>query len=128
MPSLRAIALVAVILAAAPAEAKPVQKFSIAALKAAQAKGEPVLVDAFAPWCPVCRAQAPTIDALATDPAYARLRILRLDYDAQTAEKKALGITKQSTLIVYRGSKEVGRSVGITSAEQIKTFAGTALR
>lgn len=124
----RFLPFAALALVAAPLQAQPVRPFSLAALKAAQAAGKPVLVDAFAPWCPTCRAQAPTIDKLATDPAYKDLQILRLDYDNQTAEKKVLGITKQSTLIAYKGNKEVGRVLGITDPGQIRTFAASALR
>jgi thioredoxin 1 len=112
---------------AAPLLAQPIQPFSTAALKAAQDAGKPVLVDAYASWCPTCRKQAPTIDAMAKDPAFDKLLILRLDYDNQTAEKRALGITTQSTLIAFRGSKETGRSVGITDPEQIKVLAKSAL-
>ena len=114
--------------AAVPAMAQPIKPFSMAALKAAQAKGEPVLVDAFAPWCPTCRAQAPTLDAIAASPAFSKLIILRLDYDHQVAEKKALGINQQSTLIAYKGSREVGRTLGVTQPDQIKAFAATPLK
>ena len=128
MHTLRMLSLAAIGLAfTTVAFAQPIQPFSIAALKAAQAAGEPVLVDAYASWCPTCRKQAPTIDAMAKDPAFAKLVILRLDYDNQTAEKSALGITTQSTLIAYRGEKEVGRTVGITDPEQIKSLAQSAL-
>ena len=112
---------------AAPLMAQPIQPFTTAALKAAQTAGRSILVDAYASWCPTCRKQAPTIDAMANDPAFAKLLILRLDYDNQTAEKRALGITTQSTLIAFDGSKETGRSVGITDPEQIKALAKSAL-
>ncbi|OQW74810.1 MAG: hypothetical protein BVN33_07570 [Proteobacteria bacterium ST_bin13] len=128
MSLVRFLPIAALAVIAAPLQAQPVQPFSLGALKAAQAAGKPVLVDAFAPWCPTCRAQAPTIDKLATDPAYKNLTILRLDYDNQTAEKKVLGITKQSTLIAYKGNKEVGRIVGITDPAQLRNFAATPLR
>ena len=129
MSLLRAVApTVALALIAAPAVAQPVRPFSVAAFKAAQARGEPILVDAFAPWCPTCRAQAPTIDGLAADPALAKLVVLRLDYDHQTAEKKLLDITHQSTLIAYKGSQETGRSVGITDSGQIRALAASTLR
>lgn len=111
----------------APLMAQPIQPFTTAALKAAQAKGTPVLVDAYASWCPTCRKQAPTIDAMANDPAFSKLLILRLDYDNQSDEKRALGITTQSTLIVFDGNKEAGRSVGVTDPAQIKALAQSAL-
>ncbi|MGY2732728.1 thioredoxin family protein [Sphingomonas sp. UYP23] len=122
------VAFAALSLFAAPVQAQPVRPFSLATLKTAQAAGKPVLIDAFAPWCPTCRAQAPTIDGLATDPAYRDLLILRLDYDHQTTEKKVLGISKQSTLIAFKGGKETGRTLGITDPGQIRAFAATALR
>lgn len=111
----------------APLMAQPIQPFSMATLKAAQASGKSVLVDAYASWCPTCRKQAPTIDALSHDPAFSKLMILRLDYDNQTAEKRALGIATQSTLIAFHGEKETGRSVGQTDPAQIRTLAQTAL-
>lgn len=128
MSSSRLLPVAALALAAAPLHAQPVRPFSLATLKAAQAAGKPVLIDAFAPWCPTCRAQAPTIDGLATDPTYRNLLILRLDYDHQTTEKKLLGITKQSTLIAFKGGKETGRALGITDPGQIKALAASALR
>ncbi|WP_225737122.1 thioredoxin family protein [Dyella acidiphila] len=111
----------------APLMAQPIQPFSMAALKAAQTAGKPILVDAYASWCPTCRKQAPTIDAMAKDPAFDKLLILRLDYDNQTAEKQALGIVQQSTLIVFRGNKETGREIGLVEPDQIRTLAKSAL-
>ncbi|HET7330876.1 thioredoxin family protein [Dyella sp.] len=112
---------------AAPAIAQPIQPFSTAALKAAQAKGQSVLVDAYASWCPICRKQEPIINALSKDRAFDKLLILRLDYDNQNAEKRELGIVQQSTLIAFDGGKETGRMVGVTDAEQIKALAKSAL-
>jgi thiol:disulfide interchange protein len=112
---------------AASAVAQPIQPFSTAALKTAQAKGQSVLVDAYASWCPTCRKQEPIIKALSKDRAFDKLLILRLDYDNQNAEKRELGIVQQSTLIAFDGGKETGRLVGVTDAEQIKALAKSAL-
>lgn len=121
------LALVSIVTANS-VNAQPEQPFSLAALKVAQNKGQAVLVDAYAPWCPICRAQAPTIAALTNDAAYKELQVLRLDYDHQDAEKKALGIRMQSTLIAYRGGKEVGRLVGVTDPGQIRKLAASTLK
>lgn len=128
MSFVRFIPFAAALLVAVPAMAQPVKPFTQAALRTAQARGQSVLVDVFAPWCPTCRAQAPTIDAIATDPAFAKLMILRLDYDHQSAEKKALGVNKQATLIAYHGARETGRVLGVTDPAQLKALAASALR
>ena len=121
------LAATAVAAVAAPASAAAIQPCSEAAFHAAQAKGESILVDAQADWCPICHLQAPTLKKLSNDPAYSKLVILRLNYDTQVAEKQALGIRMQSTLIAFKGGKETGRSVGVTSASQITALAQTAL-
>lgn len=129
MSSLRQLAalLLLSLVFAAPAIAQPIQPFSMAALKAAQAKGQAVLVDAYASWCPTCRKQEPIINALSKNPAFDKLLILRLDYDNQNAEKRELDIVQQSTLIAFDGGKETGRLVGVTDADQIKKLAQSAL-
>ena len=122
--TLAALALSAMAVAA---NATAIQPFSTAAFKAAQAHGQPVLVDAHADWCPTCRAQAPTISSISKDPAFARLVILKLDYDHQDQEKRTLGIRHQSTLIAFTGSRETARATGITDPGAIRTLAASAL-
>lgn len=122
------VAAPAMLFAAAPAIAGEVQPFTLAAFHAAQAAGRPVLVDAHAGWCPICQRQKPTINAMATDPAFAKLVIFKLNYDKQRAEKQVLGIRQQSTLIAYAGMAETGRSTGVTNPDKIRALAATALR
>ncbi len=117
-----------VVIFAVPAFGGPIHAFTSQAFRAAQAKGQPILIDAHADWCPVCRAQAPTLDAISTDPKFRRLVILKLDYDHQTQEKRDLGIRQQSTLIAFSGARESARATGITDPNAIRTLAATALR
>jgi thiol:disulfide interchange protein len=124
-----ALALSAIALAAGhAAHAGPVRPYSQAALQSAQKAGQSILVDVHADWCPTCRAQDPSVAAIARDPAFARLTIFKLDFDSQKAERLALGVQKQSTLIVYRGASERGRSTGVIAPGQIKALAAQALR
>jgi thiol-disulfide isomerase/thioredoxin len=123
-----ALAALAFSAMAVAANAAPIQPFSLGALKTAQAHGQPVLVDAHADWCPTCRAQAPTISAISKDPAFARLVILKLDYDQQVQEKRALGIQHQSTLVAFAGARETARATGITDPAAIRSLAASALR
>jgi thiol:disulfide interchange protein len=106
----------------APAFAAEFQPYSKAALTAAQAQGRPVLVDVKAWWCPVCASQSRTIKETTAAPAYNKLLVLSIDYDKQKDDWKALGVYKQSTLIGYRGAKELGRVIYKTDKAAINAL------
>jgi len=104
---------------ATPAAAAERQPYTPAALAAAQAKGRPILVEVKAWWCLVCASQGRTIKATTAAPQYNNLLILSINYDTQKEYWKALGATKQSTLIGYKGANEVGRVVYMTDKAAI---------
>ena len=106
----------------------PVPAFSAAAFQAAQARGEPILVHIHADWCPTCRAQAPSVHALTTEPTFRGLHVFRIDFDRQENERLALGVRQQSTLIVWRRGREIARSTGVTDPAAIRAMAAEALR
>lgn len=125
--AIAALGAVAAFAIVAPAQAAEFRPYTAAALQAARADGRPVLVHVHADWCPVCRAQAPLIRSLSTGAAYDQLLVLTLDFDHQKAERKALGVNKQSTLIAYAGGREVGRSIGQTSPDDIRAMLSETL-
>jgi thioredoxin 1 len=98
------------------------QSFDQARFDAARASGAPVLVFVAADWCPTCRVQSPIIAQIGSEPAFSELQIFRLDFDAQKAQRRALRASRQSTIIVFKGGIEVGRSVGATKSEQIRAL------
>lgn len=93
--------------------------FTQAAFEAAQKAGKPILIDTFAVWCDVCARQKPIIDKLLQDPKYKDLVTFRVDFDTQKDVMRAFNARVQSTLIAFRGAKEVGRSVGETQPEWV---------
>ena len=101
--------------------------FTAEAFAAAQKGGAPVLVAIHASWCPTCRAQAPIIDKLSADPKFKNLVVLRLDFDEQKDLVRKFGAQTQSTLIVFKGATEVGRSVGDTNPQSIEALLGKAI-
>ncbi len=123
-----AAALLAFSVGAGTASAYEEQPFSTSAFQAAQAAGKPILVDAYASWCPVCRAQQTVFGTLKQNPKYDALTVFKIDYDNQKDELKALNVQRQSTLIAFKGDKETGRSVGDTDAASIETLIGSALK
>ena len=128
MTSLRHFTALGLATISSPALAGPVQPFSNSALHAAQTAGKSVLVDVHADWCPTCRRQDPIVSEIARDPAFAKLVILKLDFDTQVAEEHALGVNRQSTLIAFHGTRETQRATGVTGRDQIRALAASALR
>lgn len=118
----------AVLVVAQPAMAVERKPFTAAALKAAQAQGRSVLVDVAAWWCPVCLSQEAKIKRITADPRFDKLLILRLDYDKQKNEWRALGANKQATLIGYRGRQEVGRIAFQTNEALIADLLGKTVQ
>ncbi len=99
--------------------------FTNAAFAAAQKAGKPILIDVWASWCPTCKAQQPGIVAAQNLPANKGLVVMRINYDTQKAEMKPLNITRQSTLIAFKGSRETGRSIAATDPAKIAALVAT---
>lgn len=93
--------------------------FTPAAFEAAQKAGRPVLVEVSAPWCPVCKTQKPILSELTADPKFKNLAVFEVDFDSQKDALRALNVQKQSTLITFKGNREVGRSTGETNKASI---------
>ena len=113
--------------AADDASANAPQPFTQAAFDAARTAGKPVFVDTYATWCDICARQMPIIDKLLGEPKYKDLVTFRVNFDKQKDVMRELNARVQSTLIVYRGGKEVGRSVGETQPEWIDDLMAKAM-
>jgi thioredoxin 1 len=88
--------------------------FDQAQFDAARAAGKPVAVVFHADWCPTCRAQAPVLKQLTESPAFKSLTLYIANFDTEKSLKRSLGVTQQSTVVVFKGGKEVARSTGDT--------------
>jgi thioredoxin-like negative regulator of GroEL len=123
-----AVAAIVALMVTAPTRAADFRDFDSNAFAAAQASGEPVLVDVHAWWCPVCASQNHTIKTLTRSPHYDKLVVFRLDYDKQKDDWKRMGVTTQGTLIAYRGQTETGRLAYQTNATKIEVVLDSAVR
>ena len=123
-----AVALLAAPLSAANAanfaEETP---FSQGAFDAAQKADAPILVHITASWCTTCAAQKPIIDKLMSDPRFKGLRTFNIDFDSQKKLVQHFGARMQSTLIVFKGNKEAGRSSGETDPKAIGALLEKAI-
>ena len=126
-PLFLAIIVSAGLLGTLPASAAEWKEFDAAAFAEAQKDGKPILVDIFAAWCPVCRAQNPILVQVTREPKFDGLVVFKIDFDDQKDAVRAVKATSQSTLIVYQGETEKGRSVGDTNASSIEALLDQAL-
>jgi len=76
--------------------------------KAVQDEGKLSLVFFHAPWCPVCRAQEPKLLARLNGD-FKHVVPFKVDYDSNMELRKMMNVARQSTLILYKGSKEIAR-------------------
>jgi thioredoxin 1 len=106
------------------AEEKP---FTRQAFEAAQSKGQPILIEIHASWCPTCQAQKPILGKLFADPKFKNLAVFRVDFDSQKDEVRSFKARVQSTLISFKGKEETARSVGDTNPDSIADLLALAL-
>jgi thioredoxin 2 len=79
---------------------------------------KPVLVDAWATWCPPCRMLAPTIDALAGESA-GRWIIAKLDTDQNPQTASRFNISSIPTLLIFKRGQLVDKLVGVQPKQAI---------
>ena len=101
--------------------------FDQTAFEAAQAAGKPILIEVTAPWCPTCKAQAPILARLKRDPKFKELVSFEIDFDSQKDLLKKFNVQMQSTLIVFKGKREAGRSTGDTNAASIEALLAKSI-
>ena len=76
------------------------------------------VVDFWAPWCPPCRALAPTIEALAAERA--DVVVGKLDVDDHPTIAERYGVRNIPTVLVFKNGKLTGRSVGLVGLGRLR--------
>jgi len=73
-----------------------------------------VLVDFWAEWCAPCRMIAPVVEDLASE-LDGRVKVVKMDIDANPQVPGRLGIMSIPTLIIFKGGQAADRMVGYRS-------------
>jgi thioredoxin 1 len=79
----------------------------------------PVLVDFWASWCSPCKMIAPIVEELAGE-YEGRVKVAKVDVDANPITPGMFGIMSIPTLMVFRGGKAEERIVGYQPKQSLK--------
>lgn len=101
--------------------------FNQSQFDAARAAGKPVAVVFHADWCPTCRAQAPLLKDLAQSSDLKSLTLYVANFGTEKALRKSLGVSKQSTIVVFKDGKEAARSTGDTQQDSLSALLHHAI-
>lgn len=116
------LTLISALFLSVQAMAVEFKAFNQAEFEQLMQQGKPILVDAYANWCPTCKRQLNVLEPMLQESEFADLTAFKLDYDAEKQALKAFGINRQSTLILFHQGKEVRRSIAETNADRLREF------
>lgn len=80
---------------------------------------KPVLLDFWASWCGPCRMLSPMIDEVAEE-LTGSIKVGKVNVDDESDLASQYQIMSIPTLVVIKDGKEVKRSVGVISKQEIK--------
>lgn len=86
----------------------------------------PVLVDFWAEWCGPCRMVGPAVEQIAKVMA-GKVKVAKLNVDENQEIAMKYGIRSIPSLLLFRGGKEINRTIGAAPKEAYIKFIESSL-
>ena len=109
------------------AQATEKKLFSQEAFSVSQAANESIIVYIFAPWCTTCKKQEAVIEKIIQDPRFDKVRYFVVDFDNDKESMRKLKANTRSTILVYKGPREITRSANDTDPVSLQSLLEKAL-
>jgi len=81
----------------------------------------PVFVDFWAEWCGPCRMVGPAVEQLSQE-LDGRVKVAKVDVDESPEIAARYGVRSIPSLLLFKGDKEAGRTVGAAPKEAYSRF------
>ena len=91
--------------------------FSLSSLESAKNEGKTIVINSYEPWCWSCRKQDKVLNDAKSE--FGNVVFLTYQQGKHRDIAEALNISVRTTIVVFKGKKEVARIIGQTGKEEI---------
>lgn len=98
------------------------EEYSTARFETLMRRGEPMLVEVYASWCPTCLLQHKALETLHEQGRGPKVRAIRVDFERDADFIQAFGFRHTGTMVLFKNGQEVTRRAGLVTPEKIELF------
>ncbi len=88
------------------------------------ARGEPLLVEVYASWCPTCLLQHKALETLHEEGRGPKVRAIRVDFEEDADFINKYGFRSTGTMVLFDNGQEIVRQAGLITPDKIEGFLG----
>lgn len=98
------------------------EDYSSARFEELMARGEPLLVEVYASWCPTCKLQHEALETLHDQGRGPKIRAIRVDFDRDKDFLDRYAFRGTGTMVLFNKGTEIKRQAGLVTPDKIVAF------